>query len=492
MSQRFELPVVGREIRDPIHGFIERSDVESSLIDTPTFQRLRAIRQLAMAQLVYPGANHTRFDHSLGVMHIAGRMAERLDLDSERKRCIRLAGLLHDLGHGPFSHVSEDVLSRHYVKSAIAIGEKGKIHEAISCGLIEYAKDIRGILSDKDRVDIVGIIRGDHGQPIERNIISGPMDADKQDYLLRDSYFCGVRYGVYDLERLLQTIGVLSFKGDQYLAIAAEGVNSIEQFVLARYYMGRQVYGHKIRLITDSMIIRALNVGILQDKLKQLIRLYVYDGSESYLRNYLTWDDARLTHYLIYHVPSKAKSRELFIRLRERHLYKIAFSEIVDQASFKDPVVRGSIGTIIDDEEFHTYVQPFLAQKISELCRRVISPHEVIVNSYTINSVRKKPVGTEGSEGSILVGSKGVDGTPKKLEDVSMLFRSISAGGSERHLEVYAPVVYPDESRKAGFREEMQGEVGGMLKKMIKSYGQRSRERLGAKTLLRGTRKGRP
>ena len=96
-----------REIRDPVHGFIHRSSVEEEIIDTPLFQRLRKIKQLALASMVYPGALHTRFDHSLGVMHLAGRLSDRLLDDMETKRIVRFAALLHDVGHGPFSHVSE-------------------------------------------------------------------------------------------------------------------------------------------------------------------------------------------------------------------------------------------------------------------------------------------------------------------------------------------------------------------------------------------------
>lgn len=111
-----------REIRDPVHGFIHRTPLEEEIIDTPLFQRLRRIKQLALASMVYPGALHTRFDHSLGVMHLADRLSERLlDDDRETKRIMRLAALLHDVGHGPFSHVSETIIDKFYDKEKVTL-----------------------------------------------------------------------------------------------------------------------------------------------------------------------------------------------------------------------------------------------------------------------------------------------------------------------------------------------------------------------------------
>ena len=108
------------------------------------------------------------------------------------------------------------------------------------------------------------------------------MDADKQDYLLRDSYFCGVKYGIYDIERLIDTMDVQRDMDERVLAISADGVHTLEQFVLAKYYMTTQVYRHKIRLITDSMIIRAIELGITEDKIDYLRQLYTFDGSREF------------------------------------------------------------------------------------------------------------------------------------------------------------------------------------------------------------------
>ena len=118
----------GLEIRDPIHGFIYREPHEQEIVDSSTFQRLRRLRQLALANLVYPGANHTRFDHSLGAFHVAGRLAQRFGLDATETRLIRLAALLHDIGHAPFSHVSEPILKKHS-GDKIGLKPKQQVHE---------------------------------------------------------------------------------------------------------------------------------------------------------------------------------------------------------------------------------------------------------------------------------------------------------------------------------------------------------------------------
>src|SRR5262245_1770892 len=133
----------GISIRDPIHNFIELTDEEVKLIATPLFQRLRRIKQLALASLLYPGALHTRFDHTLGVCCVAGLMAKRLNLSDYERRLVRLAALLHDLGHGPFSHVSENVLERYANRDALRTEQKKeKIHELVTAHLICNDADI--------------------------------------------------------------------------------------------------------------------------------------------------------------------------------------------------------------------------------------------------------------------------------------------------------------------------------------------------------------
>ena len=199
-------------IRDPIHGNITLSPAEFAILNTQAFQRLRHIRQLGLTDLVFPGATHTRFSHSLGVMHLAERMlaqgfarvSESLIPRGERPRLIKLmrfVGLLHDLGHPPFSHALEDLF------------EPGFSHEEMARRIVletEIGEIIRHH-GPKDGValeDVVNLLAGHPSKDLEflRTVVSSELDIDKMDYLMRDSTYCGVRYGLFDLERLLYTM----------------------------------------------------------------------------------------------------------------------------------------------------------------------------------------------------------------------------------------------------------------------------------------------
>jgi uncharacterized protein len=311
MTERFEL-------RDPIHGFVQRGE-EKQIIDTPLFQRLRHIKQLAMANLVYPSALHTRFEHSIGTMHIAGRVAAHLDLLPEELRLVRKAALLHDIGHGPFSHVSEEVLK--------GLSGKKQIHELITRDLILNSPDLDGPLSGDDRVRISGLIDGSEGDSLLKGILSGPLDADKQDYLLRDSYFCGVKYGVYDLDRLIGTLYIQPDGYDRQLAITSDGVYALEQFIIARYHMNTQVYRHRVRQITDAMIVKGIQLGIEMDGHQWLKELYKYEDNEEYRKYYLSWNDEKLVLKMIEDsTPKGPRKLSLNAWLQEIYLKRFSVS----------------------------------------------------------------------------------------------------------------------------------------------------------------------
>ena len=181
-----------------------------------------------MAFLVYPGTLHTRFDHSIGVMHIAGRICDRLKqfdkiTDAECKR-IRLAALLHDIGHGPFSHVSEHLLDKYAPDQANGESTLEKIHEKITVDIIKNDSEIRTVLSDEEREFVVEMIEGKTTRDFRRDIVSSDLDADKMDYLLRDSYFAGVKYGTYDLEKIIESCRAHDEEDESSLAISDESI----------------------------------------------------------------------------------------------------------------------------------------------------------------------------------------------------------------------------------------------------------------------------
>ncbi len=263
------------EFRDPIHGMICVNELERELINSSAFQRLRNIRQLATTNTVYHGAEHTRFGHSLGVMHIAGMaleiLKEKEPLKSKitdeneyyrLKYMLRLAALLHDIGHAPFSHAGEDLFPN--VKDVD--GSEGTGHEVYTRLIIDQKlSDIINKFYDKTGVktgDVLGLLKGntrDNNYRFLYDIISGQLDADKMDYLLRDSHYCGVNYGLYDLNKLLNSLCICeSQNGDWQLGILSNGIYSVEEFVYARYWMFLQVYFHKTRRIYDRYLIKFL------------------------------------------------------------------------------------------------------------------------------------------------------------------------------------------------------------------------------------------
>lgn len=343
------------EIRDPIHGFIKLSKKERDLIDTKVFQRLRRIRQLAMAFLVYPGAMHTRFDHSIGVMHIAGRICTRLrelnpstisDEDVDR---VRLAALLHDAGHGPFSHVSEYLLDR-YAPDADDTGRvREKIHEKITADIIQTDPQIKEILKDEDeRNFVINMIQGQEAWDWKRDIVSSELDADKMDYLLRDSYFTGVKYGEYDLEKVIESFLIDTNETETALAISSKGIYALEQLLLARYHMTQQVYWHRVSLISNEMLIRGISLAIDDDNVNMKMKqLYEYDekNKDKFIKNYLKYHDEKLIELL--RSCKQQKALEIFNRLYERRLFKmVAELRLKDETDMR--VKRRLIGMTDD------------------------------------------------------------------------------------------------------------------------------------------------
>jgi HD superfamily phosphohydrolase len=238
-------------IRDPVHGFIRADPLEAALIASRPIQRLRFIHQLGFTFLVFPGAEHSRFSHALGAMHLAGRVYDALsgkaaDLlpsgaRAPERRLVRAAALLHDLGHAPFSHSAEELFEQ-------AIDHEEMTRRLINAAEIEgiFARHGGGVTT-ADVIRLLGGARGPQATTSERllaQVISGELDADKMDYLLRDSLYCGVRYGSYDLERLLDTMLPLADPecGEWGIGVEEGGVHALEALVMARYYMFTQVY----------------------------------------------------------------------------------------------------------------------------------------------------------------------------------------------------------------------------------------------------------
>lgn len=439
------------EIRDPIYGFIKPTEIELKIINTHIFQRLRRIKQLAMAYLVYPGANHTRFEHSIGVSHIASLMSEKLfeekKENEEKIRIIRLAALLHDIGHGPFSHVSEELLNKYSTTNSQS---KEKIHELITQNLINSDEELKKLLSEDDRQKIIGLLNGNQIEfSLMKNIISGPIDADKLDYLLRDSYFCGVKYGVFDLHRLLNTLTFYNEDSDKYIAVNYDGINSLEQFVLAKYYMTTQVYCHKVRLVADAMIIRGLELGIEKDEIEFLKKIYNYEDNDEYLKEYINYFDERVVYKIVFS-NKKSYAKEIFKRLYDRKLYKRIFSEKLKNIYIRNEKFKEKLINITSKE--NEKLRKKIEKQISALLK--CKKEYVIVNCFTIKSVREM---SRNSEGKIIIIDR--TGNKKNFEEESTVFSSIDESMKDVYFEVYAPVEYVDQKNEREEIKKFQKEI---------------------------------
>ena len=242
-------------LKDPVHSYIHiHYEVIWNCLDSKEFQRLRRIRQLGGDFQVYPTAEHSRFSHSLGVYEIVRRMVTEVktlcaELTEYEKVCVMLAGLLHDVGHGPFSHAFEHVTNHS--------------HEEYTAKIILGDTELNSILravSKKMPEDIVSIIQHTYENDILNQIVSGQLDADRMDYLLRDSYFTATSYGQFDLERILRTMRVRkTSEGRKVIVVKHTGIHSVEDYIMARYQMYWQVYYHPVARSYEAVFIQLFN-----------------------------------------------------------------------------------------------------------------------------------------------------------------------------------------------------------------------------------------
>jgi HD superfamily phosphohydrolase len=235
-------------INDPVHGFITINDpIIFGIIGHPFYQRLRRIQQMALAQLVYPGAVHTRLHHSLGAYHLMTTAINELkekgiDITPQEALAAKAAILLHDIGHGPYSHALEKVLL------------KGIDHESISLRIMQYLNEEENSILKGQLSLAIQIFTNQYPKKFLHQLISGQLDVDRLDYLSRDSFFTGVSEGVVGYERILKMLTVK----DNELVVEEKGLNSVEKFLFARQLMYWQVYRHKTVVASEKMLVKII------------------------------------------------------------------------------------------------------------------------------------------------------------------------------------------------------------------------------------------
>ena len=355
------------EINDPIHGFIGITETESKIINSLPYQRLRRIKQLSGGHYVYPTAEHTRFGHCIGVMYLAGlsgrRLLSRMNLGDQKLQEVRIAGLLHDIGHGPFSHVFEEVL----------IEKRGMNHEDVTEWII--LKSELGDLLETDGISkkrIGDLVRGRQKtkkDKIMAGIVAGQIDSDKMDYLIRDSFYCGVNYGLVDIHRLIDSIEISKDYQMQF-DIAARG--ALESFLVARYEMFLNVYYHKTVRSVEVMLVKLIEAA---DK---VLNLTSFSSPEEFLE----LDDMSLISRVRNIDPSEsedAKEATKMVNLLDsRVLYKSVFEKVIHtQERFVSKILTKS------------KVRESIQEEIASIAG--VNHDEVIVDVPTLPSVPYNP-----------------------------------------------------------------------------------------------------
>jgi HD superfamily phosphohydrolase len=391
------------EIKDPVHGYVYVTEDEKAVIDSYPVQRLHRLRQLAGAEYVYPGANHTRFEHSVGVMYLAGRVAENPYISQlvseEELAMVRVAGLLHDVGHGPFSHVFEQLLEK----------ELDKTHEDITTWIIKKS-ELQDILKkngckpdDVSKLAVGKLHRP--GKAFLDQIISSAVDVDKQDFIVRDTHHTGAEYGFIDIFRLIHTLDVM----EGNLAVDVGALSALESLIIARIESFKSIYFHRVGRAAQIMLALAM------EKANAELRLTSFRTPEEYLAmdDYTVWTKLK----------NCKKSSGIIRNLERRKLLKCAYERTFYE---KDTVVS----SIFSRETNRKQLQADIAKAAK------LDTDAVIIDVPTVPSVPyHHSVLTESMEIPVFYRTQEGRKVPQRLSEISKIFETLK--GFMNILRVY-------------------------------------------------------
>lgn len=381
-------------IMDPVHGFVRVKEPELAVIDTSAFQRLRLIRQLASAYLAYPGANHSRFEHSIGVMHVAGLACSILEdkgyITQDETSLVRLGALMHDVGHGPFSHVLDELIHEKFGISHEDTTQNIVRRSEIADRLSEYG------FSPKKMSDLaVGKQTGK--KKFLNDIIAGSLSADIMDYLQRDSYYTGAGFGKVTIERIIDSFEVY----ENRLALQRDALYTFESLAVARYEMFKAVYFHKTVRAAESMILRSFEIA--DD--------YIHISDTTDLERYLSRTDESVLHEILSLRGDNQvnKSKELVKRYLSRKLIKCVYERIIHR---KERVAEKILSAKAMKDK--------LRQELASRCN--MDPDEIFIDLPTTPAVPYTS-DRESFSGLYLVSRSGdsVKATALSLQDLNVV-----------------------------------------------------------------------
>ncbi|MFZ1039024.1 MAG: HD domain-containing protein [Candidatus Bathyarchaeia archaeon] len=381
------------EIKDPVHGYVYITEEEKEIIDSFPVQRLRRLRQLAGAEYVYPGANHTRFEHSVGVMYLAGRVTENPNisehLSHEEAQMVKIAALLHDVGHGPFSHVFEHLL----------IKELDKTHEDITSWIIQKGelKDMLCKAGYKPE-DVGRLAVGTLHKPKKTfldQIISSAVDVDKLDFIVRDTHHTGAEYGYIDVFRLIHALDILNGN----LAVDLGALSALESLIIARIESFKSIYFHRVGRAAQIML------AIAMEKANEELGLTQFKTPEEYLAmdDYTVWTMLK----------NCKKSSGIIGDLERRRLLKCAYERTFYE---KDTMVSN----IFSRETYRNQLQTDIAKEAH------VETEAVIIDVPTVPSVPyHHSVLMESMEIPVFFKTQGDKKVPQRLSDISKIFETL-------------------------------------------------------------------
>lgn len=403
------------EIKDPVHGYVYITEAEKEIIDSYPMQRLRRLRQLAGSEYVYPGANHTRFEHCIGVMYLAGKVLEnpyisRVVTDDEAE-VARIAALLHDVGHGPFSHVFEHLLIR----------DLDRTHEDITSWLVEKSET-----GDKlakmgfDPKEVGKLAVGKLHKPKKSfidQVISSAVDVDKQDFIVRDTFHTGAEYGFIDVFRLIHALDVL----DGNIAVEVGALSALEAFVIARIESFKSIYFHRVGRAAQIMLATAM------EKANEELGLTAFKTPEEYL----AMDD-----YTVWSAVKKCeKSRPIIENLERRKMLKCAYERTFYE---KDAMVSN----IFSRDAYRLQVQAEIAREAG------VATDAVIIDVPTLPSVPYHHSAVmEHMEIPVFSRTTAGERTLHKLSEISKIFETLK--GFINILRVYTDAENREKVEKA-------------------------------------------
>jgi hypothetical protein len=382
------------EIKDPIHGYVYITEQEKQIIDSYPVQRLRRLRQLAGSEYVYPGANHTRFEHSIGVMHLASRVIANPNIarcmTKTEGEMVKIAGLLHDVGHGPFSHVFEHLLDKE---------KNGKTHEDLTLWLVRNS-ELKDILKRNgyNPEEVGKLAVGRLGKPKRAfldQIISSAVDVDKQDFIVRDTYHTGAEYGFIDVFRLIHALDVLG----ENLAVDLGALSALESLMIARIESFKSIYFHRVGRAAQIMLAMAM------ERANEELKLTSFKTPEEYM----AMDD-----YTVWTMLKKCKESSGIIKnLERRKMLKCAYEKTFYE---KDSMVSNIFGR----ETSRKQLQTDIAKKAR------VDDEAVIIDVPTVPSVPyHQSVLTEPMEIPAFYKTQRGEKIPQRLSEISRIFETL-------------------------------------------------------------------